>query len=128
MRRRTGKEKGEKRPGEKKKLGRLAAQAWEKAQEHALSPDVGAPPHVRNSGAWLPPTAAPMPAMAVGGAGHPDDRRTGLDRRTSERRARSLWPRRRVADRTRLSAWVMGATAIAAELALAAWRRRKVKA
>jgi membrane protein len=100
-----GKEKGEKRPGEKKKLGRLAAEAWEGG-----------------------PTPLPVAAMAAAGAAPEDDRRSGPDRRRAERRAHDRWPRRRAADRTRLSALVMGATALAAELALAVRRGRNAGA
>jgi len=85
-----GKEKGEKRPGERRKLGRLAAVAYrqehpslrEGAREPILQPDRALP--VRAT-----PAFAPGP------------------------------PRRRASDRVRVSDWILGGTAILTQLALA---------
>jgi membrane protein len=85
-----GKAKGEKRPGEKRKLGRAAAAAYEAA--HA-------------PGEAEPERALPLrplpPALPAGP------------------------PRRRASDRIRVSDWIVGGTAIAAQLALVARSLRK---
>lgn len=86
-----GKDPGEKKAGERRKLGRAAALAYAKAHPQGRSADVkpSGPPPER----LLP---APAPAAAA-----------------------STWPRRRASDRVRLSDWVLGGVALAVELGLA---------
>ncbi|RPH32268.1 MAG: YihY/virulence factor BrkB family protein, partial [Chloroflexi bacterium] len=65
-----GKEKGEKRPGEKKKLGRLAAEAWEQAHPSGEGQATPAPGRT-----FLPapvPSAVPATAMAMSSAATDD--------------------------------------------------------
>ncbi len=92
-----GKNPGEKKPGEKRKLGRLAAEAYER--EHANRP----PEPIAGTGAPSPSTrpvpAQPVPALAP---------------------VLASPPRRRASDRVRLSDWIVGGAALVAELALVA--------
>jgi membrane protein len=80
-----GKAKGEKRPGEKVKIGRLASVAYE--GDASSEPPPGALQPLRRLERLLPAPDGP--------------------------------PRRRASDRLRLSDWVVGAAALAAQLALA---------
>jgi membrane protein len=107
-----GKAKGEKRPGEKKKLGRLAAEAYERVYPGADGTPAAGQPE------FLPsPQTSPAVGMAMAAAATTP----------AEQAHGDLWPRRRASDRTRLSAWVVGAVAIAAEVVLALRRGTKVK-
>ena len=121
-----GKAKGEKRPGEKKKLGRLAAEAWAKAR-----PSSAAERPLTAGRTLLPPSAWPAPALASITAPAPENerpsRRQARERRCNRRSTADLWPRRRAYDRTRLSALLMGAAALAAEVAPVLRRSTKVK-
>ncbi len=87
-----GKDKGEKRPGEKRKLGRAAAAAY--AATHSDGQERPAAP------ALVPrPLHPALPPAGV--------------------------PRRRASDRVRISDWILGGTAIAAQLAITARSLRK---
>ena len=105
-----GKAPGEKRPGEKKKVGRLAAEAYARAR--------GA---VSSGRRWLTPGAAPSPASAPAmatAANHAPDGSAGTRRDTP------IHPLRRVTDRKLgFGGWVVGAGLAVAQVVIA-WRRR----
>jgi len=103
-----GKEKGEKKPGEKRKLGRLAAVAYERLRHQGHAKHANARP----AAATPQLTPSPAPALAV-----------STEKATPPK---TLWPHRRASDRTRLSYLLMGAVAIAGEVALAVRRGTKV--
>jgi membrane protein len=99
-----GKEKGEKVPGEKKKIGRLARTAYEEAKSK-----------VSGGRGWLAPSPATAPAMAQANAG-------GNPRPVERRRT----PGRRLSDqKPGLSGRLIGAGVAVAQVALAFRRRIK---
>lgn len=100
-----GKAAGEKKPGEKRKLGRLAAEAF--AREHPAGRERPVP---------RAPAASPVPVPGALSAASGQDRH-----------ARSPTPRRRLSDRVRLSDVLVGGAAIVAGLAVAARKGFKSK-
>lgn len=122
-----GKDKGEKRPGEKKKLGRAAAAAYEEKQRAGtLQPDRELPAAPQPGRAFPGLTPAPAAAFAVGRASEA----AGTSQLSGGRTPRpAVAPRRRASDRVRLSDWIVGGVAVAGEMALAVWSmRKKIKA
>lgn len=122
-----GKEAGEKRPGERKKLGRLAAAAYEQARRRnageAAQPE-GAHGWISQPGRLLP-DLGPQPAAAFTSYAAPSTAgaRAALAHEGGTPASKPALPRnalkRRASDRVRLSDWVVGGVAVATELALA---------
>jgi membrane protein len=108
-----GKEAGEKRPGEKKKIGRLAADAYARAK--------GA---VSGGRRWLaPPQAAPSPAAEPAMASDAEWSPEGSRR---ARRAAPGHPLRRVTDRKPgFAGWLLGAGLAVAQVVVAFRRRTR---
>ena len=108
-----GKEKGEKRPGERKKIGRMAATAYEELRRRA---GVG-----RSQGV---PQLTPQPAAAFPGAAATATSASDPGRSPGS----SGTPRRRAAGRAGFSDWLMGGAALAVQVAITVRAlRRKVR-
>jgi len=106
-----GKAPGEKRPGEKKKIGRLAAEAYARARGV-----------VSGGRRWLAPDAAPSPAGAPAMATSAPDQAPGAS--AGPRRDTPAHPLRRATDRKLgFGGGVVGAGLAVAQMVIA-WRRR----
>jgi len=104
-----GKAPGEKRPGERKRIGRLAVEAYARARG-AVSAGRG----------WLAPDAAPSPAAAPAMASAANQAPDGS---AGTRRNTPVHPLRRATDRKLgLGGWAIGAGLAVAQVIIA-WRR-----
>lgn len=106
-----GKEKGEKRPGERKRLGRLAAAAYEETARR-VSP---------RAADRVPQATRPAPGLTPQPAGAFTASATGNPKPA----ARPAPPRRRASDHVRVGDWLLGGAALAAQTVLFFRSRRK---
>jgi membrane protein len=120
-----GKEKGEKHPGEKRKLGRLAAAAY-RAVRGGRGANAGRPAPDRPTAQPPGVLPSPIPQAAAAFAANTSPTQASAPPRPGTEATRPTPPvnpanppRRRAADRVRLSDWIVGGAALAAELALA---------